>query len=163
MKKFKIISNIITLFILVGGLVPCAASYINHTMYCHGCSSHSSHPFIELMIFGLVVLFAGAVFGISRIVMWLIGKRKSEGSETEDKCGRLERVAYISALVILAAGFVHCVVMFVIELVSPFGRVIYGLMQFLYTVPYGFVAAVVFGVGRLVMQKSSKSSLKEDS
>lgn len=67
-KKFKIISNIITLFILVGGLVPCAASYINHSLYCHGCSSHSSHPTVELMIYGLVILFAGSVFGISRLI-----------------------------------------------------------------------------------------------
>lgn len=153
MKKFKIISNIITLFILVGGLVPCAASYINHTLYCHGCSSHASHPVIELMIYGLVILFAGAVFGISRLILWLVGKRKADGSESDTGSERLERVANISALIVLTAGFIHCAVMFVIDLVSPSGRVLFALMQFLYMLPYALTAALIFGISRLLLKK----------
>lgn len=151
MKKIKIISNIITLFILVGGLVLCAASYINHTLYCHGCSSHLSHPIIELMIYGLVVLFAGAFFGISRLILRLVGKRKAVGSESRTKSAKLDRVANTLTLLILIAGFIHCAVMFIIDLTAPFGRLIYALMQFLYMIPYVWAAAVIFVVSRLIL------------
>lgn len=71
-KKLKIIINIITATILIGGLAFCIWNYFAHLTNCHGCSSHGAHPLIEAIFFIIFIMVAGAFFGISRLILFLI-------------------------------------------------------------------------------------------
>ncbi len=74
MKKLKIISDIITASILIGGLAFCVWNYFAHLTNCHGCSSHGAHPLIEAIFFVIFIIGAGTFFGISRFILFLIKK-----------------------------------------------------------------------------------------
>lgn len=71
-SKLKIASNIVTLTILIVGFGFCLAFYIIHEVTCDGCSAHAAYLEIGLMFYGVIVLFAGVIFSISRLVLALL-------------------------------------------------------------------------------------------
>lgn len=75
MKYFKIVMTVVSLLILAIGLAIGVYNYVDH-LSCHGCSSHNSHPLIELMCFTPFVLLAGVIFGISMLVDFIVKKRR---------------------------------------------------------------------------------------
>ncbi len=150
MKKFKIISNVITILILVTGLVPCIGAYVDHTMNCTGCSMHAGHPTVELMIYSLVILFAGTMFCISRIILWLNNNKILP----DDKKVSFKFLKPINILIlaILSFGIIHSVCMFIVQFSGSFSHTLIDAeTQFLYLIPYVLVAAIIFGISRLVL------------
>ncbi len=154
MKKFKIISNIIIILLLASGAVPCIISSVDHAKNCYACSSHSSHPQIEIMLYGLVVLLAGVLFGISRIIPRLFKKNNAFAStDTKSKIKlHSQKITDIAALAVLVFGLVNYAVLLICESLR------YCQFDFLTAstllvvlIPYALVAGLILGVNRVIL------------
>ena len=84
-NKLKKIADVITLIILIAGFGICLVYYIGHAITCTGCSSHGAHPQIELMIYGVIILFAAVVFAISRLMVRLLKINDKENGNTKSE------------------------------------------------------------------------------
>lgn len=84
-NKLKKVADVITLIILIVGFGICLVYYIGHAITCTGCSSHGAHPQIELMIYGVIVLFAAVVFAISRLMVRLLKINDKENGNTKSE------------------------------------------------------------------------------
>lgn len=161
MKIFRIVSNIIVLAVMTIGLILCVIPYIDHALTCHGCSSHNIHPMVEMVLYSFIVLFAFAIFGVSRLILKLWDKKanplqaeerkKSKAENTKRKWGEKtvsEKLGVILPWAVILLGLVHCTVIFITEL-----EVFYiegHLAAWAYMYPYVLIALAVFAVCRLI-------------
>ncbi len=156
MKRFKTITNIISIFILAIGLFGAIYTFADHTINCHGCSSHYMHPVFELMYFGIIVLFAAVFFFISRLIIWLVNNRSNPTSSGELRIVKTKKITNILCLVILSVGFVHVMIMFIksiIEYIIFLDRLLVGnaALNFVLLIPYALAAILVFGIGEIIV------------
>lgn len=146
MKRFKAVSAAVFITILILGLIPCVISYADHELNCTGCSAHGSHPAIELMIYGLVVLFAGALFGLSRLILRLLGGKLKDKGE-----GAKPKKTDMLILIILACGLVHYAAMIIWQSLSIFGLdFLSAAASLTCMLPYIWAAAMIFLLRRYI-------------
>ncbi len=151
MKKFKVISNIITVLILAIGAIPCIVAYVDHSLNCHGCSMHVGYPAVELMTYSLVILFSGAVFGVSRLILRLYRKKSTDGFKDKVPKSKFEKWIYVLILAILTAGLANYIAGIILELTEFSFSFSALLFSIIYTIPYIWLAATVFVISRLLL------------
>lgn len=67
-KAVSLVLVVLSLSVVLVGLGIGVSTYVGH-LSCHGCSSHNSHPLIELMIFSPFACITVTLFGVSRILL----------------------------------------------------------------------------------------------
>lgn len=83
-KAVSLVLVILSLLVVLVGLCISVCTYVGH-LSCHGCSSHNSHPLIELMIFSPFACIAVTLFGVSRIILSLSKHAESKKQSKEEK------------------------------------------------------------------------------